>query len=195
MGNTYTIPNTGKEVTANLNSMKNCMQGTTDVNAMTSCLFNNTNNNNEVFYIPPNDNNLPQLTANVNNLKSCLTQTPTINGMVKCIVDNIKDSDNNPVYVVPSSGILLNANVPDLQTCLAAAPAITIGADNTTIKDCFSQNITDSDNTNVQLKEGFNNIDTFESLSESPFSEDYLKNKIFAIIVIIIILFLVFRKK
>ena len=185
--------------------MKNCMQGTTDVNAMTSCLFNNTNNNNEVFYIPPNDNNLPQLNANVNNLKSCLTQTPTINGMVKCIVDNIKDSDNNPVYVVPSSGILLNANVPDLQTCLAAAPAITIGADNTTIKNCFSQNITDSDSNNLQLKnatnsnsnnlqsaEGFNNDTNEASLSSENFLEQH---KIIIFAAIIIVLCLIFRKK
>ena len=90
-------------------------------------------------------------------------------------------------FSVPDGKNLVKADLDSLKTCL------TKGAIPST--NCFSAFVTDNTGNKLPFVNTFGNIDTFESLNESPLGEDYFKNKIFVLIAIIFILYLVFRQK
>ena len=90
-------------------------------------------------------------------------------------------------FSVPDGKNFVKADLVSLKSCLNAG----------VIPDtsCFTSYVTDNTTTKLQLVNTFGNIDTFESLDDSILGKDYFKNKIFVLIAIIFILFLVFRQK
>jgi hypothetical protein len=94
-------------------------------------------------------------------------------------------------FTIPDGQNTIKVDLITLKSCLNSS---------TDSNMCFRNSVTDkSDNMVVEVPnkmiQNFGNVDTFESLNESPLGKDYFKNKIFVLIAIIFILYLVFRKK
>ena len=100
----------------------------------------------------------------------------------------------NSQFQIPNGNPTVNVNLGNLKTCLSNAN------DNHVQQNCFSQNVTDTNNTPVFLQnvQNFENVNgekvqsTTDKKEYNFFEQNY---RFLYILAIIIVLFLVFQKK
>ncbi len=100
----------------------------------------------------------------------------------------------NSQFQIPNGGSQINTNIMNLKTCLDAT------TDFAAMNTCFSQNVTDTNNSPLTLmqKQGFDNtnkeqVDQAQMLA-SGHNFLYEHNRLLVLIAIMIALFLIFRK-